>query len=161
MKEISQRIHNHINEQIDEFCVKYELTGIVANRLHYIDDSFTRLSALANALRAAQESGELKQPPRLLVLVDEYDRYSNKLMLENAAHYLASLKDKKSAASLVHPLRSLFETLKSIGGKLNRYRTLVVGLTPVAIADASGANVWKNISSAAHSAICAASLRPI
>ena len=118
-------------------------------------DSFARLSDLANALRTAHRSGELKQPPRLFVLVDEYDRYSNKLMLENTAQYLASLKDKNSVASLVHPLRSLFETLKSIGGHLNRYRTLVVGLTPVAIADASGANVWKNISSVpAFSDLC-------
>jgi hypothetical protein len=78
-----------------------------------------------------------------MILIDEYDRYANKLLLENPSSDTSSLINNIT----VNPLRSLFETLKSIDNlKLNKYLTFVCGLTPVALADASGANVWKNIS---------------
>ena len=115
----------------------------MANRGLYVSNSFARLRALANALRSKHRAGELQQQPRLLVLIDEYDRYANKLMLEDTVRYLATVKDK-SQSSMIHPLRSLFETLKSITGI--DCRTLVVGITPIALADASGANVWMDIS---------------
>ncbi|KAJ3175733.1 hypothetical protein HDU85_001242 [Gaertneriomyces sp. JEL0708] len=142
---IRQRLHDHINERIDAFCVKYKLTGNVANRKFYVHNSFARLEGLAMALVAQHRSGQLKQRPRLLVLVDEYDRYA----LDNTEQYSASMGDKKPVGSFLNLLSSLLETLKSIDSinGFSDYKTLVVGITPVAFADASGANVWKNISS--------------
>ncbi|KAJ3176556.1 hypothetical protein HDU85_006876 [Gaertneriomyces sp. JEL0708] len=117
---------------------------IIFNNIH---DSFARLKDLANALVTQHRSGQLEKPPRLMILVDEYDRYANRVMLENTQQYLASLEDKDKAASLVLPLRSFLEALKSLSSTRGlEYRTLIVGLTPLAFADASGANIWSNIS---------------
>lgn len=121
---------------ITAFYIKYKSTGEIANTVPW-PNSFDRLHALCHALAAKYAAKELEQPPRLLVLVDEYDRYVIKLMLENTDQYLKSIKNKKSETSLVHPLRSLFETLKAMGDQLDDYRTFVIGITPLAIAAAS------------------------
>jgi hypothetical protein len=98
-------------------------------------DSFSNLKTIAGKLALKQE--------RLFVLVDEYDRFANKLMLENPEGYVKMIAGISGDAAS-SPFRSFYETLKSIHA-LGDYRSISMGLTPISLADGSGANFLKNI----------------
>ena len=95
--------------------------------------------SLRSAAHAVNETGG-----KLYTIVDEYDRFANKLMLENVKSYkeIVAGESKVAASS---PIRSFFEKLKVIAGESDN-RSFATGLTPVALADASGANDRKHIS---------------
>ena len=82
----------------------------------------------------------------LLFLIDEYDRFSNKLMFEDPEAYrriiVGTSGDRQSS-----PIRGLFEAVKDISHKFKgRFRSIVTGITPVALSDAAGGNIWYDIS---------------
>jgi len=130
-QEIKQNLHNHVNCKLKGFLNRYNLK-LDLNPC----DSFSNLQAMAEMLASNQE--------RLLILVDEYDRFANKLMLENPEGY-TKIFTGITGDPASSPIRSFYETLKSIHG-LRGYRTISMGLTPISLADASGANYMKNIS---------------
>ena len=79
------------------------------------------------------------------MLVDEYDRFANKLMIERRVAYDMAVAGE-SGKPLSSPIRAFFETLKEIGGKGGvQLRSLITGITPIALADASGYNVAKSL----------------
>ena len=83
---------------------------------------------------------------KLMVLIDEYDRFANKLMFENPEKYMLIVEGKRGDATS-SPIRSFFERLKQASNSgLIDFRSLIVGITPIALADASGYNVAENIS---------------
>ena len=80
----------------------------------------------------------------LLVLVDEYDRFANKLLFQDIPVYRKAVKGVSGDPSSSF-LRTLFEALKP-ATSLPAYRTFTTGLTPLALNDASGVNYINNIS---------------
>ena len=66
-------------------------------------------------------------------------------MSENMQVYRNMVRGK-SGDPLSSPIRSFFETLKSISGNNPNFRTFTVGITPLAPADASGPNTMDDIS---------------
>jgi hypothetical protein len=77
--------------------------------------------------------------PRLLVLIDEYDRFANKLMMANLPAY-DSVVTGVSGDPLSSPIRAFYETIKEGFPGLKDYRSITFGIAPIALADASGAN---------------------
>ena len=75
--------------------------------------------------------------------IDEYDRFANQLLVENIEKYRAIIKGQSGVPSS-SVLRSFLGTLKSIGGS-QEMRSFITGIMPLALADASGYNVAKNI----------------
>jgi hypothetical protein len=118
-------LYKNINHSIGKFARKYDLTMSVD------EDALISLKRAADAVELAGG--------RLYVFVDEYDRFANKLMVENRAAYVDVVagESKKPASS---PIRAFFETLKELG-KWSGLRVLTTGILPLALADASGYNV--------------------
>ncbi|KAL6067261.1 AAA family ATPase [Balamuthia mandrillaris] len=77
--------------------------------------------------------------PRLLVLIDEYDRFANKLMLEDIRAY-NKVVTGTSGVPLSSPIRAFYEAIKTGNSRLMDYRSITFGIAPLALADASGAN---------------------
>ena len=82
---------------------------------------------------------------RLYILIDEYDRFANKLMLSDRDTYFDEVggkkKDGKHAITLsAHSVvASFFEALKVVASNGGN-RSFTTGITPIALADGSGAN---------------------
>jgi hypothetical protein len=82
---------------------------------------------------------------RLWIFIDEYDRFANKLMLEAPEKYNTIITGNSGIAGSSY-IRTFFETLKTcstLGAK--DFRVFITGITPVALADAFGYNVAKDI----------------
>lgn len=86
----------------------------------------------------------------LFLLIDEYDRFANKLLFENPSIYQTVVVGElgKSGSSI---LRTIFETIKSAASSIKStnelpFRVLTVGLSPMALSDASGVNDGEDIS---------------
>jgi len=80
-----------------------------------------------------------------MILIDEYDRFANKLMFEQMDTYVKIVAGK-SNEPLSSPIRTFYETLKTCSQILANFRVLSVGITPLALADASGVNFMEDIS---------------
>ena len=91
-------------------------------------------TAAQDALRKNRGKG------KVFVLVDEYDRFANKLMFERPDLH-GEIVAGQSGDVYSSPVRSFFETLKTVPG----LRSYTTGITPVALADASGANMIKDL----------------
>jgi hypothetical protein len=131
LHQIKQNLHNNINSSLDVFAKRYNMS-LELNPT----DSFANLRTMAGYLAIKRE--------RLLILVDEYDRFANKLMLENLDAY-NQMVTGVSGDPASSPIRTFYETIKSISG-LSDFRSISMGLTPISLADSSGANFLKNIS---------------
>ncbi len=87
----------------------------------------------------------LKEKGRLLILIDEYDRLANKLMFEDPDAHNKIVLRGGNENPLSSPIRGLFEVIKALGQRVE-CRSIVTGITPIALADSSGGNVWANVS---------------
>lgn len=92
------------------------------------------LDVLEGVVNAVIESGR-----RLFILIDEYDLFANELMLKDPAVYSRLVADGKASKTL-SPISGLYVLLKKIAQEteLDAFRTFSVGITPIALADASG-----------------------
>ena len=104
-----------------------------------IEDS--SLNNMVNAIQYVQEVLE----GEVFVLIDEYDRFANKIMFENPDQY-NKVVVVRSVDLLSSPIRSFFETIKT----MTNIRSFTVGISPIALADASGANFVYDISEYHH-----------
>ena len=127
-------MHKCITEAIGTCAEKYNLIVDIDR------DAFVSLGRLANAVH--------KAGGQLYVIIDEYDRFANKLMFENPEIYEAIVAGKTGVLGS-SPIRSFFETLKTLA-RTGQVRSFATGLTPIALADASGANDRVNISIKPH-----------
>ena len=142
---IMANLHDCINEEIYDFERRYGFTGLVVP-----DNSFSSFRRLVSHLHG----------DNLMVLIDEYDRFANKLMFE-APELYSTVVSGKSGDPSSSPIRSFLETLKGAKG-LARYRTLITGITPLALADASGYNVARDIThKVSISGICGMSKKDV
>ena len=72
---------------------------------------------------------------KIFILIDEYDRFANELMFTNPEAY-DKLLAGTTGDKLSSPVRSFFTAIKAI----SEVRSFTTGLSPIALADASGAN---------------------
>ena len=117
-KEFDQEIEN----AIEDFCL-------------YYDVSYGSMTTPLSKLERVVKNVAIIKGADVFVLVDEYDRFANELMFNSPDEYdkvVAGVSGEK----LCSPVRSFFSMIKS----LNTVRSFTVGLSPIALADASGAN---------------------
>lgn len=78
------------------------------------------------------------------VLIDEYDRFANKLLVERRDQYDAIVRGQSGVRGS-SPIRSFdfLETLKSLSGL--EVRSFITGIMPLALADSSGYNIATDI----------------
>ncbi|EFC49725.1 hypothetical protein NAEGRDRAFT_78045 [Naegleria gruberi] len=134
-EDINQRLHEKVNTSIYGFLRYYELTKEMDINHK---NSFDTLATLVAIL--------IEKGAKLMILIDEYDRFANKLMFENPEKYQLIVEGKRGDPTS-SPIRSFFERLKeSSGVGLQDFRSIITGITPIALADASGYNVSSNIS---------------
>lgn len=131
--DVAQHFHDHVNRQIAKFRDRYNLPQIDLN----VKNSHDSLESVEAAVKAAGGT--------LYVLVDEYDRFANRLLVESIGEYQKVIKGESgNVKSSV--LRSFLGTLKKIGGAHAHFRSFITGIMPLALADAFGYNVAKDIS---------------
>ena len=127
---MKQRLTERIQLAVNSFRRRYSLN---------YDERFgdSALNNVVSAIQYVQEAlgGEV------FVLVDEYDRFASKIMFENT-HLYSQVVTGKSGDPLSSPIRSFFETIKM----MTNIRSFTVGISPIALADASGANFIADIS---------------
>jgi hypothetical protein len=80
---------------------------------------------------------------KLLILVDEYDRFANKLMFENPAAYDEIVRGGRGD-TMSSPIRAFFEAIKEVSSFYD-CRSIVTGIAPIALSDASGGNIWMDL----------------
>eukprot|EP01129_Flabellula_baltica_P006181 TRINITY_DN2288_c0_g1_i1.p1 TRINITY_DN2288_c0_g1~~TRINITY_DN2288_c0_g1_i1.p1 ORF type:complete len:413 (+),score=77.36 TRINITY_DN2288_c0_g1_i1:736-1974(+) len=131
--DITRNFHRKINACIKDFEQYYNLTIDIDT-----EDSFISYQALVRAVSGKRGN--------LMVLIDEYDRYANKLMIEKPEVYLRFVIGNRGESGS-SPIRSFLEALKSTPrNNIGEFRTFITGISPIALSDASGYNVAKNIS---------------
>ena len=114
-----------INYEVERCAKKYNLR---------IDINPTNeLNSMARLADAVGDAGG-----QLYVIIDEYDRFANKLMFENPELYKTIVAGETRVLGS-SPIRSFFETLKMLTAT-HGVRSFATGVTPIALADASGAN---------------------
>ena len=133
--QIRERMTRKINDEVHKVVRVHRLPEWVVNP----EDGLSSIRRLANAIDEGVDA-------KLMILVDEYDRFANQLLLEDRAAYDAVL-GRSSGTTPTGPLRALVETFKEISTMLgSRFRSLITGVSPIALHDASGYNVAENLS---------------
>jgi hypothetical protein len=127
--DIHARFTTNTNDSIRDFKAKYALDFDINE-----GDCF---SSLKRAASAVQLKGG-----KLYVVIDEYDRYANKLLVERRDEYNKFVVGQSGVMGS-SPIRSFLETLKAIRGFDVRF--FITGIMPLALADASGFNVATDI----------------
>jgi hypothetical protein len=121
------RLEENIRASVQRFCSKYDLC---------FDDSLSSLGAFKSAIWQVED----EKMGKVFVLIDEYDRFANKLMFEQPDTY-NKVVSGRSGDTFSSPVRSFFECIKG----LQNVRSFTVGLSPIALADASSANFVDDI----------------
>ena len=80
-----QRIHDLINRAISDFIGKYRFTEIEVNH----DNAIDSLQAVFGFMR--------NQNLPLYIMIDEYDKATNALLLNNSTQYLEFLSEEKKS----------------------------------------------------------------
>ena len=130
---IRQRLYDKVNEEVRSFARRYGLDDVNVDERNGIKS----LESAAKVLRDSYPDAEL------FILVDEFDRFSNELMvLRDSSLYdgVVGTSDKASG-----PLGAFLTATKSLSNILPT-RSFVTGLTPISLADASSANIYKTVS---------------
>jgi hypothetical protein len=113
-----------INSSVRNFGDDYELDLDISDE-SYMDG----LDSIARSLR--------RKKGKLYIMIDEYDRFFNEsLFMKTKTPYE---KDVYSSQ-----LRSFLVKIKGLSDVVP-LRTFITGISPMAIADASGANIWKSL----------------
>lgn len=129
--DIRKRLFRKIIGSLSLFCSRY---GFTVKDESEGKDAFEYLRAVAAAVRFSSHQ-------KMLVLIDEYDRFFNKVLLEGSGCHLEPVA-LAELSRMVEPLCSLFETLKDISNDddWEAFRTITAGVSPLAIAESSGWN---------------------
>mmetsp|Transcript_1214 Transcript_1214/g.1996 ORF Transcript_1214/g.1996 Transcript_1214/m.1996 type:complete len:702 (+) Transcript_1214:34-2139(+) len=132
LRSIQQAMFNEINGQLKNFTERYHIVGAEI----IFGDALASLVNVVNSLRNQRPGA------KLYVMIDEYDRFANKLMFENLDHYDKIIVGSTSEDPASSPLQAFLETVK----KIKTARTLIMGISSIVLADASGANIFTSVS---------------
>jgi hypothetical protein len=127
--DVRQLFTNAVNRHLLSFRKRYNLNFDINEA-----DCFVSLGLASDAVASKGE--------RLYVLVDEYDRFANKLLVERRDQYDAIVRGQSGVRGS-SPIRSFLETLKSLRGL--EVRSFITGIMPLALADSSGYNIATDI----------------
>ena len=127
--QIEQAIHEHLNDCIKEFAVRYN-TLLTAK----IEISTNALSSFRSALLAISSS-----PYKLYLLIDEYDNFANEVLTSRNTEYKALLHGEGL-------LKTVFKAVKAAASGQGLDRVFITGVSPVVLSDmTSGYNVATSI----------------
>ncbi|EDN67739.1 protein containing DUF1703 [Beggiatoa sp. PS] len=134
LTEIKRSLHNHLNNRIETFMVRYQ------ERLQYqikIDPQ-DAVSSFESSLIAISQT-----PYQLYLLIDEYDNFANDLMMGRGE---TNPERYKTLLSTEGSLKTLFRAVKSASSGNGLERVFITGVSPVLMSDITSAyNVAKNI----------------
>jgi hypothetical protein len=116
---------------LKDFRTKYELDFEISR-------SQLR-SESEDAARAVKRNGG-----KLYILIDEYDRFANELLVSRRKAYESFIIGTRGD-ELSSPMRSFLQTVKTVCGDDGNTRLFMTGIMPLALADASGFNIAKNM----------------
>jgi len=134
IEQIQQRLNRYINRCIQDFADHYQTLPLKKIHIEPTDviDSFL---SLLNAVR--------QTPYRLYLLIDEYDNFTNNLMMGQGQTDPASYKTWLSTEG---SFKALFRAVKSASSGNGLERVFITGVSPVLMSDITSAyNVAKNI----------------
>ena len=127
--DIEQAIHEHLNDCIKEFAVRYN-TLLTAK----IEISTNALSSFRSALLAINSSVH-----KIYLLIDEYDNFANEVLTSRNTEYKALLHGEGL-------LKTVFKAVKAAASGQGLDRVFITGVSPVVLSDmTSGYNVAKSI----------------
>jgi hypothetical protein len=133
-REVRDRLHVHINKQIQDFAVTYQ-----AHLHHAIDiepgNAIASFQSLLSAVKAT--------PHRLYLLIDEYDNFANEILMGGRATGRA---DYDSLLRGEGALKAVFKTVKAAAAGWGLDRVFITGVAPIVLtAMTSGYNVAESI----------------
>ena len=132
--DLNDNFNRCINLCVTDRCTKYglDVPSVVCEK-----DATVSMLALAAKFR-----GE-----KFMILIDEYNRAANEMMFYDAGAYDNFFRGE-SGNPYSSIFRSFLQTLKAIAERVKFYefRSFITGITPLAVADASGYNVAYNVS---------------
>ena len=127
--QIEQAIHEHLNDCIKEFAVRYN-TLLTAK----IEISTNALSSFRSALLAINSSVH-----KIYLLIDEYDNFANEILTSRNTEYKALLHGEGL-------LKTVFKAVKAAASGQGLDRVFITGVSPVVLSDmTSGYNVATSI----------------
>jgi len=133
-EEIRRNLYRYLNDRIRAFSDYYHTILPDLPRI----DSEDALASFRSLLDTVRKTGH-----SLYLLIDEYDNFSNELMMGHRAteesRYQAILSGEGC-------MKALFKTIKMAAGGQGLGRVFITGVSPVAMSDLTSAfNVAKNI----------------
>ncbi len=111
---ISMNLHDALNGDLSIFISQYKLEHVVVNERN----------AFATYMHVIQVL--LEKKAKLMILIDEFDRFAHKLLFETPQHYEAN---GNSAFSFMKDLIELLKWSSNVG--LEEFRSFTVGISPV------------------------------
>jgi hypothetical protein len=133
-QEVRDRLHKHINDQIQDFGVKYQA---------HLDRSITIESNNAMSSFRSLLSAVNATPHKLYLLIDEHDNFANEILMSghamSRANYDALLRGEGA-------LKAVFKNVKAAAAGWGLERVFITGVAPIVLSDmTSGYNVAENI----------------
>jgi hypothetical protein len=129
-EEIAKELRNHVRDQVEAFVSDYEEHLPAAIRTDGSAQSI--LISLLSVVR--------KTPYKLYLLIDEYDNFTNEVMVRDVATY-------KALFEADGPYKELMKSVKNATEGLGLERVFVTGVSPVALNDlTSGFNTATDVS---------------
>ncbi|MFI3123231.1 MAG: AAA family ATPase [Methylococcales bacterium] len=127
--DIEQAIHEHLNDCVKEFAIRYKQILISD-----IEISANALSSFRSALLAISSL-----PYKLYLLIDEYDNFANEVLTSRNTEYKALLHGEGL-------LKTVFKAVKAAASGQGLDRVFITGVSPVVLSDmTSGYNVATSI----------------
>jgi hypothetical protein len=133
VEDIRQRLHDHVNDCIEEGMARYESLLERKIRIH----PENAISSLNSFLISAKTAGI-----PVYLFIDEYDNFANEIMTREGdrTETYDGLVRKEGA------LKTLFKSVKSMTGKGGVDRVFITGVSPVVLSDiTSGFNIAEDI----------------
>ncbi|KAI3661219.1 hypothetical protein MP638_005656 [Amoeboaphelidium occidentale] len=127
-------LYKSINEAIDGCQVKYK--DLLKENVEI--DHEDAMITFKKFARLVKSSGY-----PLYLIIDEYDRFANKLLFETPDAY-KNMISGKSGDPKSSVIRNVLETVKTVGRR-GGLKTFITGISPMAMADASGYNICENV----------------
>ncbi|GAB4257873.1 MAG: ATP-binding protein [Methylomicrobium sp.] len=129
IQDIERRIHEHINDRITDFILRYETHFTHSIPLNS-DNALSSFSAILTAVK--------QTPYQLYLLIDEYDNFANEVMMAGKEQYRALLQGEGL-------LKTVFKNIKSAAAGFGLDRVFITGVSPIVMSDmTSGYNVAIN-----------------